>query len=327
MRFLHTPSAGFAARRAIVSTLMALPLLAGSGVSAQTYPSRPIQVIVPYTAGGNTDVMARGFLEALQATTGIATIVTNRDGAGGTVGFAQLKAARPDGYTLVFSPNSPLSSAPHLMKSLPYTPADFIAVCGVFENIFAIAVAPQSRYDSLKSLMEEARRRPGAVSFGTAGVASVGHLAGEGFAQKLGLSFNHIPFRGEAQMHTQILGGQIDFGLLGMGSAVGILRPLAIFSDKRLPFLPDVPTTMELGLPSTPPGYQGLFAPKGTPPEIVARLTQACEKATRSAQFAAYAAGKSQKVAYSSAEKFAALIAEDSEYKERVIKQLGIKPE
>jgi len=128
-------------------------------------------------------------------------------------------------------------------------------------------------------------------------------------------------------MHPQILGGQVDFAVVGMGSAVGVLRPLAIFSDRRLPFLPDVPTTAELGLPSTPPGYQGLFAPKGTPPEIVARLGQACERATRSAQFATFAASKSQKVAYSSGAKFSAQIAEDFEYKGRVIRQLGIKPE
>ena len=327
MKFPMTRRAGPTSRRSVITTVLALSMVMATGVSAQTYPSRPIQVIVPYTAGGNTDVMARGFLEAMQATTGIAAIVSNRDGAGGTVGFSLLKAAKPDGYTLVFSPNSPLSSAPHLMKSLPFTPADFIPICGVFENIFAIAVAPGSRYDSLRSLMDETRRRPGAVSFGTSGVASVGHLAGEGFARKVGLTFNHIPFRGEAQMHAQILGGQIDFGLLGMGSAVGVLRPLAIFSDKRLPFLPDVPTTAELGLPNVPPGYQGLFAPKGTPPEIVARLSQACEVATRSAQFAAYGTNNKQKVAYSSAEKFAVQIAEDSEYKARVIRELGIKPE
>lgn len=316
-----TPRAAIARITAVTAAFFAL------AATAQEYPNRPIQVIVPYTAGGNTDVMARGFLEVLQKTSGISSIVVNRDGAGGTVGFAQLLSARPDGYTLVFAPNSALSSAPHLMKSLPFSMRDFIPVCGVFENIFAIAVAPNSKYATLQALVEDARRRPEEISFGTAGIASVGHLAGAAFARELGLKLTHVPFRGDGQVMPQVLGGQIDVAVNGIGSAAGTLRPLAVFSDQRIPFLPSVPTTAELGLPSSPPGYQGLFAPRQTPPTVVARLEKACEVAVNAPEFGAFAARQKQKVAYKDSATFGARIAEDYEYKGRIIKQLGIQPE
>ncbi|MBC7781570.1 MAG: tripartite tricarboxylate transporter substrate binding protein [Proteobacteria bacterium] len=311
--------------RAAVCTLA----IAATGVaSAQDkYPAQPVQVIIPYSAGGNSDVMGRAFLDNLSKALGSQFVVTNRDGAGGTIGFAQLAAARPDGYTLAFGPTSAISAAPHLVKKLPYTLNDFSYVCQVFENIFAIAVAPKSKYRTLKDLVDEARANPAKVSFGSSGIASVGHLSGEGFARELGIQLTHVPFRGDAQTVPQVLGGQIDFSVSGMGSAATSLRPLAIFSDARLPFIADVPTVSELGMPAIPPGYQGLFAPKGLPPRILAALEKGCADAVNSEAFRAFGIKVRQKVAYVDGAGFAQRTRDDYEYKRRLIGALGIQPE
>lgn len=291
------------------------------------YPAQPVQIIIPYSAGGNSDVMGRAFLDILGKTSRGQYVVVNRDGAGGTIGFAQLATAKPDGYTLLFGPTSAISAAPHLMKNLPYTLENFTYVCQVFENIFAIAVAPKSRFRTLKELVDEARAHPGKLAFGSSGIASVGHLSGEGFAHELGIRFNHVPFRGDAQTIPQVLGGQIDFAVSGMGSATGALRPLAIFSDSRLPFVADVPTVTELGMPAIPPGYQGLFAPKGIPPRVLAILEKGCAEAVNSEAYKNFGAKIRQKVAYVNGAGFAQRARTDYEYKGRLIRSLGITPE
>ncbi|HWI14729.1 MAG TPA: tripartite tricarboxylate transporter substrate binding protein [Burkholderiales bacterium] len=307
--------------------VVALVVAAGAAFAQDKYPAQPVQVIIPYSAGGNSDVMGRAFLDVLSKMLGGQFVVVNRDGAGGTIGFAQLAVAKPDGYTLLFGPTSAVTSAPHLVRKLPYSLGDFTCVCQVFENIFAIAVAPKSRFQTLKDLVDYARANPGKVSFGSSGIASVGHLSGEGFAHELGLSLNHVPFRGDAQTIPQVLGGQIDFGVSGMGSATGALRPLAIFSDTRLPFVPDVPTTVELGMPAIPPGYQGLFAPRGLAPRVLATLEKGCADAVNSETYKAFGAKIRQKVAYVDSAGFTRRAQEDYVYKGRLIRALGIASE
>ena len=306
----------------------AIALAAGAPALAQEkYPSQPVQVIIPYTAGGNSDVMGRAFLDALSKTQGGQFVVVNRDGAGGTIGFAQLAAAKPDGYTLGFGPTSAMTSAPHLMKKLPFTHTDFTYVCQVFENIFAVAVAPNSKYKSLRDLVADARVAPGKLTYGSSGIASVGHLSGEGFAHGLHIKLTHVPFRGDGQMIPQVLGGQIDFGVTGMGSSTNNLRPLAVFSDSRLPFLPEVPTVSELGMPAIPPGYQGLFAPQGTPAPVVAALENACAEVVNSNAFRSFGAKVRQKVAYVNGAGFAQRAKTDYEFKGKLIRELGIAAE
>jgi tripartite-type tricarboxylate transporter receptor subunit TctC len=293
-----------------------------SAIAQDRYPAQPVQVIIPYSAGGNSDVMGRAFLDNLSKALGGQFLVSNRDGAGGTIGFAQLASARPDGYTLAFGPTSAVSSAPHLVRKLPYNLNDFSYVCQVFENIFTIAVAPKSKYRTLKDLVDDARANPGKLSFGSSGIASLGHLSGEGFARELGIKLTHVPFRGDAVTIPQVLGGQIDFSVSGMGSAVTALRPLAIFSDARLPFIPEVPTSAELGMPVIPPGYQGLFAPKG-----LAALEKGCAEAVNSDAFRAFGIKARQKVAYLNSASFTQRTRDDFEYKRKLIEGLGLVAE
>jgi tripartite-type tricarboxylate transporter receptor subunit TctC len=155
----------------------------------------------------------------------------------------------------------------------------------------------------------------------------VGHLSGEGFAHGLGITLNHVPFRGDGQMLPQVLGGQVDFAVSGMGSAAGSLRPLVVFSDTRLPFLPDVPTVSELGMPAIPPGYQGLFAPAALPAPLLATLERGCAQAVNSEAFRAFGLKVRQKVAYVNSAGFTQRAKDDYEYKGKLIRDLGIAPE
>jgi tripartite-type tricarboxylate transporter receptor subunit TctC len=304
---------------------VAVLVLSASGASAQdVYPARPVQVIVPFSAGGNSDVMARPFFEAMgRALNGAFTIV-NREGGGGTIGFTQLAAARPDGYTLGFGPTSPATNAPHMMKKLTYGVDDFDYICQVFENIFTVAVAPDSPIASLPDLVERALKEPGKLTFGSAGVASLPHLTGEGFAQMTGIKLTHVPFRGDGQVIPAVLGGQIDFSMTGMGSATESLRVLAIFADKRNAALPDVPTAAELGLPTLPPGFQGVYAPKGTPPDIVAKLEKACATAANSDGYLAFARRINQTVHYLDGASFTRRARDDYDYKGKLIRSLHL---
>ena len=290
----------------------------------QHYPSRPVTAIVPFAAGGNTDQMARPFFDALGKVMGGAFVVDNRGGAGGTIGAAQIAAAPADGYTLGFSPTSPITNSPHLIKKLPYRFDDFDSICQVFENIFTVAVAPQSKFKTLTELVEMARANPEKLTYGTAGVGSLPHLTGEGFAQKAGIKVTHIPFRGDGQVLPSILGGQIDFSITGMGSATENLRALAIFAPKRHAAIPDVPTAGELGLPSMPPGFQGLFARKGLPSAIISKLENGCEQVVESDTYQSYAKRLNQTVVFLNRNDFTKRAREDSEFKGKLIRDLNL---
>lgn len=305
--------------------VIALIMAVSVPVTAQEkYPNRPVMVIIPYSAGGNADVMGRAFLNVQSRVVGNRFVVENRAGAAGTIGFAHVAAAKPDGYTLGFGPNSAMSSAPHVMAKLPFTYDDFQYVCQVFENIFVVAVAPNSRFKSFEDIVQEARKNPGKVTFGTSGVSSVGHLSVERVALELGIKLIHVPYRGSADVEIRVLGGELDFGALGMEGATRNLKPLLVFSDKRVEFILDVPTSVERGLPPIPPGYQGLIAPKGTPPAIIAALEKACEESVNSVEFRAFGAKSKQKVAYLKGSEFSRIVKEDYEFKGKVIRDAKI---
>lgn len=308
----------------IGGAIAALAVLAADASGEEAYPSRPVQVIVPFSAGGNSDLMARPFLDALGKSLAGTFVVVNREGAGGTIGFGGLATAKPDGHTLGFGPTSPMTNAPHMMKKLAFGFDDFEYVCHVFENVLSVAVAPTSKITSLNNLVELARKAPGKLTYGTAGVASLPHLTGEGFAQRAGIQVTHVPFRGDGQVIPQVLGGQVDFSISGVGSATENLRALAVFSDTRNAAVPDVPTAVELGLPSMPPGYQGLFAPKGTPSGILTTLQKGCRAVVESEDFRSYARRAHQTLRYLDGAAFTQRAREDYDFKGKLIRNLNL---
>ncbi|HTO49319.1 MAG TPA: tripartite tricarboxylate transporter substrate binding protein [Burkholderiales bacterium] len=287
-----------------------------------------MQVIVAFTAGGSVDVMARNLVALIAAQLGQPFVVVNRDGATGTIGFGQLANAPADGYTLGAGPTTPISIAPHLIKNVKFGPDSFEYICQSFENIFTVAVSTDSPYRSIADVITAARARPGKLSYGHSGVGTVPHLSVANLAYRSKVDVQGVPYRGEASMLPDLIAGRFDFGAPSVAAATGQkVRVLAVFADARHPVFPDAPTFVELGMPSMPPGLNGLFAPKGTPREVLAVLERACEQATQTEAFRSASQRLSQRVAYLNGATFAERALADYRYKGELIEALGIRLE
>ena len=297
----------------VVSRRVAAAALACCALGAfaqDRYPARPVEVILPYAAGGGVDAMARAFAREAGKITSQPWTVVNRDGGGGLVGFSALARATPDGYTVMFSPASALTNAPFVTRAMPFKPEQIEPVCQVFENVFAIAVRQDSPIRSLQDLVERAKAEPGKLSYGHAGPASVPHLSVAAMEKAKGLRFNGIPYRGDGPMLPQLMGGQLDFGAPAISSIAGKpLRVLAVLSDKRHPALPDVPALTEAGFPAVTPGLNGVYVPAGTPKPLVDQLQGICRQVLQSEDFRKAAQTLQQVPAYLPGAEFKARIA------------------
>jgi tripartite-type tricarboxylate transporter receptor subunit TctC len=249
------------------------------------YPNRVVKVIVPYTPGGITDILARVVAEGLSRSLGQQFIIENRPGGGTAIGTRAVVTAPPDGYTLLMG-TTVLSINSSLMPSLDYDASkDLVPVINVGQSSGAIIAVPgSSPVKSLKELVALEKTKPGHMSFGTAGAGSIGHIAGEQFNQLAGTKFVHVPYRGSAPVINDAIGGHIPLLFDGVISTLpqiqaGKLRALTIVQSKRSDLLPDVPTAAEAGFPELfSTSYYGYLAPKGTPPAIVARLNSEINK-------------------------------------------------
>ena len=292
----------------------ALAALSATGAWAQTapaYPAHPVEIILPYSAGGGVDAMARAFAREAARGTSQQWVVNNREGGGGVVGFTALARARPDGSTIMFSPASPLTNSPFINANLPFKAGDIEPVCQVFENVFAIAVREDSPFRSVTDLLARAQVNPGAVSYGHAGPASIPHLSMAAIERATKVKFNAIAYRGDGPMMTDIMGGTLDFAVPAISSIGGKkLRVLAVLAEKRHPAMPDVPSVAQLGYPVISPGLNGLYLPAGTPKSVVTQLEGICRKVTASAAFAESAKGLLQVPQFLNAAQFKARIAE-----------------
>jgi tripartite-type tricarboxylate transporter receptor subunit TctC len=310
----------------------ALVLAASGPAAAQSWPgARPIEVIVPFAPGGGVDAVGRAVAEALgEALGGARVVVVNRDGAAGTIGFAALAAAQPDGHTLGFGPTTPITGARHLMRGLRYEVGSFDYICQIFENQFSIAVSPRSRVRNAEELFAAARSARDPLAYGHAGVGSVPHLAMEHLAAALGLRVSQVTYRGDGQMLPALLRGDIEFGVPAVSSIRGReFRPLAVFADRRHPAFPEVPTVRELGLigEMVPPGLNGLYGPRGLPAAIRDRLREACRAIMDAPIVRRTMENTGQVPAYLDGPEFARVTAEDDAFKERLIRRLGLTAE
>ncbi len=253
-------------------------------VSAQAYPDRPIRMLVPSPPGGGTDGISRILGNAVGEHEGWTIVADNRPGAGGNIGMDAAAKAAPDGYTIVMGESANLAINPYLYKSLPFDPAkDVVPVALAGTVPLVLVVASTSPIDSVAALVAEAKKRK--LSFASSGNGTVGHLAGESFKRAAGVDYLHVPYKGAGPVMTDLVGGQVDLHFASLPAALalvkgGKLRALAVTSDKRAPQLPDVPTLVESGYPGfTFQVFYGVMAPAGTPPERVARLNTAFERA------------------------------------------------
>jgi len=312
--------------KATVAVGLAVALCAPAAAQ-QKYPSRNIELIIPFAVGGGVDLIGRAIGASLASQLGQSVVVVNRDGAAGTLGFTQLASAAPDGYTLAFSPSTPVANAPYLVKGVRYTAASFEYICQVFENVFTIAVGPTSKYRTAQDLLAAAKEKSGGLTFGHSGLGSIPHLSVENFADALKIKVQHLPFRGDSALLPVLLKGDLDFAAVAVSSIRGndTIRPLVVFSDKRHPAYPDVPTAKELGVTtSVPPGQNGLFAPKGLPPEVKAALEQGCANAVKSEPVLRVMGNTGQSVVYLNSAQFEGQTLADYKFKGDLIKRLGL---
>jgi tripartite-type tricarboxylate transporter receptor subunit TctC len=261
------------------SLLAVLACAVLSSAHAQSYPSRPIRLIVPYAAGGTSDILARQLGPKLNEALGQPVIVENKTGANGNVGAEFVARSTPDGYTLLITDLGGLVISASVYPKLPFDPSkDFSPVVMVSYSPHVLAVHPSVPAKSVKELIELAKAQPGKLNFAVSGIGGAPQLAGIEFAQRAGVKWTYIPYKGGSDAVAAVAAGQADVlfnGMLATWPTVqgGRLRPLAISSAKRVPSAPDTPTVAELGMPGFETGsFQGVVGPTGMPRDAVSKL-------------------------------------------------------
>ncbi|WP_059411423.1 tripartite tricarboxylate transporter substrate binding protein [Cupriavidus basilensis] len=269
----------------LLATALSLGAVATSAAAAETYPARPIRLVVPYAAGGAVDIVARSVGQKMSVLLKQPVIVDNRPGASTNIGLDMVAKAQPDGYTIMMASNS-LATNAALFAKLPFDPArDFTPVARIGQASLVLVVPAKSGIASLKGLVAQARSQPGKLSYASAGNGSSGHLAGELFKEAARIDVLHVPYKGGAPAITDLLGERISFMPINPLEVIthiraGTLRAIAVASDQRTPLLPDVPTSREEGLPGfTASVWWGLVAPARTPAAIVHELNAAANTA------------------------------------------------
>jgi len=279
-----------AARRALLRRVTILACIAAAGVAplaaqAQAWPSKPIRWVVAYPAGGGSDFLARQLAPQLGKQLGQTIVIDNRPGAAGMIGTDNAVKSPPDGYTIVTGDNGAMVFHTAMYKKVPYDPQDLTPVGFMARFPLILAVNPNAGFSSAKQLLDELKKNPGKYSYASPGVGSPHHLAMELLKDRTKTFVVHVPYRGTALAVQDVIGGQVPMMVLDTAAGLpqiksGKVKALAVMSPKRIPSLPDVPTLDEIGVKGFDvTAWQGLFVPKGTPPEIVARLTSEMNKA------------------------------------------------
>ncbi|MBN9087736.1 MAG: tripartite tricarboxylate transporter substrate binding protein [Reyranella sp.] len=261
-------------------------LLPAHGASAQDYPGKPVTIVVPFTAGGATDLSARVIAQLLSKELGQPFVVMNRAGASGMIGMASVATAAPDGYTLGWGGNSPMSVAPHLMRNPPYDPLKAFAPIGLAAiSSWVMVVRPGLPASSVAELIALAKAQPGRLTFASAGTGSATHLMVEVFKAAAGIDMLHVPYKGEIDGMNAIAADQVDMMMGATSTSSSLMRSgkvkgLAVTTPTRDPAVPETPTVKEAGVPElTFEIFFGLLAPAGTPRSIVDRLSAALVRA------------------------------------------------
>jgi tripartite-type tricarboxylate transporter receptor subunit TctC len=266
--------------------LCSLAFSAGAAVLAQpAYPNKPIRLIVPFAAGGTTDIIARVVADPLGRELGQAVIVDNKSGAGGTIGATEAMRAKPDGYTLSVATVSTTATNPAITPKFPYNPeTDFVPIINIAATPNIIAVNPKFPAKDYKEFVEELRKNPNKYSYASTGTGSITHMLMELYKSMTGVQMTHIPYRGAGPALNDVVANQVSMNLDNLPSSLpfikdGRLVPIVVAAPQRLAVLPHVPTFKEVGLePVNRMAYYGIVGPKGTSREVVDRINSALKK-------------------------------------------------
>ena len=315
----------------VTSAVLAFPSFAWA---QEKYPSKPITLVCPYSAGGNADQRSRQIGRFISTALGQPVLVENKPGAGGNIGTEAVARAKPDGYTIGMGNFAPLAVNPTMFSKLNFDPAkDLLPICLVEKGPLVLMVPANSPFRSVKDIISAAKAAPGKLSFASGGLGGSHHLSGEMFKSLAGLSITHIPYKGGAPAATDLMGGQVDMMFEQMYAAApsiraGKLRALAITSKVRSPLFPDLPTMAEAGVPGFEvQNWQGLIAPAGTPAAIIHTLNDAVNRALADPAIKAQMLVQGNELGGGSTEVFAALIKSEADRWGKLVKSASIKPE
>jgi tripartite-type tricarboxylate transporter receptor subunit TctC len=313
--------------------LVAFCLLSASLAHAQAWPSRPVRLIVPFPAGGSTDVAARTLAERLSRALGAQFVVENRAGGGGAIGMAEVARAAPDGYTVLMAADA-ITTLPVVVKDLPFDVLrDFAAVTQVTTQPLAVAVHASVPAKSVQELIAHAKANPGKISFAHSGTGSGQHMSGELLKKMAGIDIVHVPYKGGGPAVQDLVGGHVPMGVLGSTPLIphhkaGTIRILAFTSKERFAAMPEIPTLHESGFPGFDTGqWLGLMVPRGTPNEIIQRLHGASAEALATAEVKERLAQSALAAVGSSPRDFDALIRTDLERWSKLGRELGLQPQ
>jgi tripartite-type tricarboxylate transporter receptor subunit TctC len=321
-------------KRILLFAVAVLACASNGTASAQTYPAKPIRIIVAFAPGGPADVMARLVGQKLTATLGQNIVIDNRPGAGGTIGARAAAEVDPDGYSLLLGNTSTLIIGPLIYKNVNYDAVKSfapVALLGTTSNLLIVNPALPAR--SVQELVALARAQPGRLNFSSAGIGTPPHLIGEMFKQRLGLDIVHVPYKGGGPSVQAVVAGETQFSFENPAPSLplvqaGNVRALAVTSEARTSQMPDLPTMIEAGVPDfTSVSFTAMVAPGGTPAAIVNRLNAAINESLKSPDVAATLTKLSVDAKISSPEEFAAFLAKERAKWTTVIKTAGIQME
>jgi len=312
-------------RRTFFILFILLSVVIVMPIQGAEFPTKEVQIIIPWAAGGATDLIFR----ALAATTGKylgkAAIVVNRPGGAGAVGYTEAAQAKPDGYTLV-SAITPLTILPHQVKTA-FTYKSFEPVINIVDDPSMFLVRSDAPWKSLKEFLDYAKKNPDMITVGNSGAGGGVHLVALAFERAAGVKFNHIPFAGGGPSVTALLGGHVNAVSVSPPEGIehvkaGKLKIIALFSEKRFEMFPDVPTVKEQGVDFAMGMWRGLVAPKGTPPDVIKKLQDAFKEGMNAPVFKKNAKDMAVNLHYLDPEAFGKLMAHDDEFYGKLVKEI-----
>lgn len=315
----------------LVATTLATCAFGGAPAWAQQYPDRPITVVHNYGPGTASDATARIVGEALSQQLGKPVVVDNKSGAAGVVGTKAVAGAAPDGYTLMIGPMTAITAQPHLVRDIGLKPDSVAPICNISANVLGAAVRSDGPFTDAKSVMAAAKQRP--LNFGSTGPNSLSALAvHRAKVSAGGGEFVPIPYRSDAASLAELLAGRLDFAALLVANGTpmfraGTLKLIGVFTEKRHPEYPDVPTFREQGIDAVQMSYAGMVAPKGTPEPILELLEANCRKAIESEPFKRAVAQYGIVVDYRGRKEFAKLLNGEYEALGKILTELGVQPQ
>jgi tripartite-type tricarboxylate transporter receptor subunit TctC len=300
----------------------------------ETWPARPIRLVVPFPASGATDILSRALAQKLGDALGQPIVVDNRPGAGGAIGSELVAKAAPDGYTVLMATTSTHSVGPALNPRLPYdVERDFAPVVHVADSTNILVVSPQLPAGNVRELIALAKAKPGALNYASSGIGTIVHLTAELFASMAGVTLTHVPYKGTALALPDLMSGQVALLFDSIVSAMphvkgGKLKALAVTGAHRSPLAPDLPTVAESGVPGfASDTYFGLFVPAATPKDVVARLNAAVNTVLAAPDFRERLAALGADPVGGTPEAFAATVRTESAKWAQVVRSAGIKAE